>query len=126
MPAHFFFYSASLQWTLAQDAQGEFHAQFTSQRPEASLLWNPIEPDGFRWTDFTIRAIESYGTSLANGARDVKAFCPNYDHLSNERKVNFWAHLVSAIVKNETDFNPLARYREKTMGVDAITRQGGL
>jgi hypothetical protein len=116
-----FFFSA----TASAEDFDQSAPQFQNQngRPEYALSWESAQPDGFKWTEFTLQTLATATHSLENGARDVQSFCPNYANLTSARKLNFWGVLVSAIVRYETGFNPLARYRETTMGIDPITHQ---
>jgi hypothetical protein len=50
-------------------------------------------------------------------------FCPKYYSLTGEQKMNAVGMLISAIVKYESNFDPLMRYREATMGSDPVTGQ---
>lgn len=89
-------------------------------------LWEDARPDdGPQWSDYVYNLVKSEGVaeSLLPGSQDITDFCPNYKNLSNDQRANFWAVLVSGVVKYESAFNPLNRYQESTMGTDPITGQ---
>lgn len=90
---------------------------------EVPLLWEIKKPETRAWTLHVYSLIQDYGADLMQGASDVESFCPMYYRLNTERRINFWAYLVSAMVKYESNFNPVARMHETTMGTDPITGQ---
>lgn len=85
-------------------------------------LWEKARPEGKQWTKFATEVIEKDGMSLLAGSRDIEQFCPRYGALSQNEKVGFWVYLVSAVVKFESGFSPVARMQETTMGIDPITK----
>jgi hypothetical protein len=94
-----------------------------SAQVEAAPLWEARRSEGRAWTNHTFAILADDGTDLMKGASDMADFCPKYSQLTDNQKVNFWAYLVSAIVKYESDFDPTNRYVETTMGTDPITGQ---
>lgn len=60
---------------------------------------------------------------MINAADDITRFCPAFNSLNENQKVNTWGMIFSAITKYESGFNPLSRYQESTMGMDPITGQ---
>ena len=87
------------------------------------LPWEAHVPQGFEWSDFALKAINAYGTNLRDGARDVTLFCPNYNRLQPDQKINFWGQLIGAMTLYESGFRINAHFREGTMGTDRITGQ---
>lgn len=52
-------------------------------------------------------------TGLANATpKDAKNFCPAYAGLNPERRKIFWAGLLSAMARPESNFKPEATYVE--------------
>jgi hypothetical protein len=93
-------------------------------KTEAAPLWEGARPkDGTAWTAFAFGIVDQYGDSLLAGTSDIKTFCPAYFTLSRNEKINFWVYLVSAVSKYESDFSPVSRYQETTLGTDAVTNQ---
>lgn len=83
------------------------------------MVWEDGTPEKELWS---IRAMEQLITSSSlylNGATDIKTFCPNFATSTGEQRINFWAMLISAIAKYESDSNPLER-NAKT-GTDPVT-----
>lgn len=91
---------------------------------EVAPLWEAgRKNDGRDWTLHSLDVVKTYGANLMAGAKDVRQFCPRYQFLSENQKANFWVYLVSAMVKYESNFNPLTRYRESTLGIDSVTKK---
>ena len=76
-----------------------------------------------QWSKYVFSVIENETFSLLDGADDIGTFCPKYSSLEKYQKINFWGMLVSAMSKFESNYDPLMRYKETTMGRDAITGQ---
>lgn len=85
------------------------------------LLWESAHAKGRDWTQYVIRLLQTDAPDLMAGAQDVQTFCPRYQHLSANERINFWALLVSAMVKYESNFDPTTRLHETTMGTDPVT-----
>jgi hypothetical protein len=87
-------------------------------------LWEGRHRDGVMWTNYLTQLIaNTLAAKLLPGSRDVKNFCPKYQSLNTDQRVNFWIYLVSAVVKFESGFDPTNRSREHGMGTDPITGQ---
>lgn len=53
------------------------------------------------------------GQELLNSIpSDIAQYCPNYSQLTASQKVNFWATLMTEVVKPESNFNTNATYTE--------------
>lgn len=85
------------------------------------LLWESAHAQGRAWTQYVIQLIQTDAPDLMAGAHDVQTFCPRYRHLAANERTNFWALLVSAMVKYESNFDPTNRMHETTMGTDPVT-----
>lgn len=55
------------------------------------------------------------------GSSDIETFCPMFDRLGTQDRVNFWVELIAAMTKFESGFDPSTRFTETTMGIDPIT-----
>ncbi len=83
------------------------------------MAWEDGTPEKALWS---IRSMEQLITSSSlylNGASDIKTFCPNFATANGEQRINFWAMLISAIAKYESDLNPIARNAKG--GTDPVT-----
>lgn len=87
------------------------------------LLWEAVNSASRAWSTFAFTLLAGDVHSLVQKVRDMNRFCPKYQVLSDEQKINAVAMLISAMVKFESNFDPLMRYRESTMGTDPITGQ---
>jgi|GEM_PF-6913859 len=112
--------SASLA-DLSEISSQEFAARTPQINSVYPLPWEAHVPQGFEWSDFALKAINTYGTNFKDGARDVTSFCPNYNRLQPDQKINFWGQLIGAMTLYESGFKINAHFREGTMGTDRIT-----
>lgn len=71
-----------------------------------ALSWGKTE-----WDAPLIEMITSNLASLEK-AQDIASFCPKYKLLADDVKPVFWAELVVAIAKYESNWNPTTRYME--------------
>ena len=71
---------------------------------EDYAAWSFVNRDG-SWTQVTERAVAA--TSLSDQSpKDIQTFCPRYPTLEPDFRVMFWAGLLSAMAKFESNFNP--------------------
>lgn len=102
---------------------GSHETPATTPPERVSLLWEKSRKDGLAWSEFTFDLIENdLALDLLPGADDITDFCPRYHSLDNDKRINVWAMLISAMTKYESGFNPLSRMREATMGTDPVTK----
>ncbi len=83
------------------------------ERPlyEDYAAWSSVNRDG-TWTHAAETAVSA--TSLADQVpKDVQKFCPGYSELDTDFKIMFWAGLLSAMAKYESNFNPSTKYTER-------------
>ncbi|WP_373998005.1 murein L,D-transpeptidase catalytic domain family protein [Bdellovibrio bacteriovorus] len=89
-----------------------------------ALSWETSSnPERKQWSQYLMKLLLNDWSSLLNGASDMKDFCPRYASLSNHDRANVWAQLFSAMTKFESNYNPLSRMHETTMGTDPITKK---
>ncbi len=84
--------------------------------------WDGKNADSAKWTVFAQDAVSRIGQDLIKGPSDVATFCPMYDRLGTQDRINFWVQLVAAMAKYESGFNPASRMVETSMGNDPVTR----
>lgn len=88
------------------------------------LLWEAKVKGSAAWSEYVYKVIrEEEANRLMQGSDDMAKFCPRYNTLTNEERVNFWGLLISAITKYESAYSPVSRMRETTMGTDPVTGQ---
>ncbi len=74
-------------------------------------VWSAANTDG-TWTRSAETAVRN--TSLPRQVpKDIAAFCPRYPSLDSESRVMFWAGLLSAMAKFESNFNPETKFTEE-------------
>ena len=83
--------------------------------------WDGKHKDSSLWTTYVQDAVSRIGQDLVKGPSDIATFCPQYDRLGTQDRVNFWVQLVAAMTKYESGFNPASRMVETTMGHDPVT-----
>ncbi len=84
-------------------------------------LWEGHNVNASQWTIFAQDAVAKYAPDLIKGANDIASFCPMYDRLGTQDRINFWVQLIAAMSKYESGFNPASRMVETTMSADPIT-----
>jgi hypothetical protein len=85
--------------------------------------WSGKNSNAASWTVYAQNAVTKYGDAMMKGATDVEDFCPMFDRLGSQDRVNFWVELVAAMAKFESSYDPTTRYTESTMGIDPITKK---
>lgn len=76
-------------------------------------LWESEHQDGVKWTKHVQSELDIRGTDLLSVLpTDYKTFCPNYKNLNQARKKDFWAYLLSQMVRYESNFDPERSYKE--------------
>ena len=84
------------------------------------LLWEKNAPHRAEWSRHLFREIEKNIDAL-DKASDMDYFCPKYDSLDKQQKINVWAQLFAAMALYESNFQPTARYVEPTRDIDPVT-----
>lgn len=84
-------------------------------------LWQGQNANAAQWTIYAQDAIAKYAPDLIKGSNDIATFCPMYDRLGTQDRINFWVQLIAAMTKYESSFNPASRMIETSMGADPIT-----
>jgi hypothetical protein len=89
-----------------------------------TLAWETsTNPERTAWSQYLQDLILNKWNTLLAGADDIETFCPQYHNLNNNERANVWAALFVGVTKYESNYNPMSRYNETTMGTDPITRQ---
>lgn len=89
--------------------------------PRIALACETAKPyNCSKYADTITRIIRKYLTTFSK-ASDVTKFCPNYHSLNDDQKVKAFSEIVSGVILHESNYNPLSRMVEKTMGIDPIT-----
>jgi hypothetical protein len=85
------------------------------------LSWEYHDPNTRVWSEYVFDIYDRDLSGVLDRAEDISRFCPNYSNLNQKQKVNVWGMLISALVRYESFYDPLARYVEHSMGIDPIT-----
>lgn len=77
-------------------------------------LWESKRPqDGKQWTLHVLQTLDTLGKNILDVVpADAQTFCPKYSSLSYEQRKDFWAYLMSAMVRYESNFKPEVQYQE--------------
>jgi hypothetical protein len=87
-----------------------------------SLAWNSSSnPERAEWSKYLVKIIMEDWNTLLKGSNDMADFCPNYSNLSSQDRANVWAQLFVAMTRYESNYNPVSRMQETTMGTDPVT-----
>lgn len=80
-------------------------------KTEDYAAWKKANADG-SWTRAAEQAVRD--TTLANQVpADIASFCPAYASRNAEQRTQFWAGLMSAMARPESNFKPKTSYVEK-------------
>lgn len=90
-------------------------------KPEA-LSWETSRSEGKLWSTYVFKVIREEAFADLDRAMDVDLFCPRYDTLSTDQRINFWGALISGMSRYESNYSPVSRYHEDTMGTDPVTK----
>lgn len=93
----------------------------TPYKPEP-LSWEAARSEGKLWSTYAFKVIREEAFADLDRAMDVDIFCPNYDSLSKDQRINFWGGLFSGMARFESNYSPVSRYHEDTMGTDPVTK----
>ncbi len=93
----------------------------SSSTKYAALAWESAsKPERKQWSNYVHQIVnEEY--QLLNRASDMTFFCPRYNSLSKEQRVNAIGQLIAAIAYYESGWSPVSRMQETTMGTDPVT-----
>lgn len=86
-----------------------------------ALDWELNHPERKAWSDFIFNLIQGELFDTFDRALDATRLRPDYASLSKSQKAAVWAELIVGIAKFESDYSPVARYTETTMGADPVT-----
>ncbi len=86
------------------------------------LMWEKKNPKRVKWSEHTFQQIYRNFDSL-DRAQDINYFCPNYNNLNRDQRVNVWAQLIAAMSWYESGHNPKARYPQPSLGIDPVTNR---
>lgn len=82
-------------------------------RAPTAMLWLAANPESQSWTAFATNAIDAHGNALLSSTpTDILDWCPAYEQHSTEQRKNFWAYLMSSLMKYESDYDPSVTYTE--------------
>lgn len=85
------------------------------------LAWEqPNKPGRQKWSEHTFQNIYRNFDKL-DKAIDIQYFCPEYNKLNRDQRVNAWGQLIAAIAWYESGWNPRARAVQASFGYDRIT-----
>ncbi len=95
----------------------------TTNYQDVDLLWENANPDAENWTQHLLTMLDkNYSSTLLPGASDITNFCPKYHTLTDTKRIQFWGHLISAVTKFESAFDPTSRMSEPSLGTDKVTK----
>ncbi|MDG0815082.1 transglycosylase SLT domain-containing protein [Bdellovibrio svalbardensis] len=80
---------------------------------EVAPLWEAKISGSKTWTDHVNNELDRLGKNLLDVIpADKNTFCPKYDKLSYAQRKQYWAFLISSMVKFESNFNTNTSYTE--------------
>ena len=75
------------------------------------LEWERNHPERKLWSDYEYSVINDYFDEL-NMAEDIVDYCPNYDKLAYDQKIQAWAQLFVGVSRWESSWDPTERTLE--------------
>lgn len=84
------------------------------RRSTLKAAWNG-HPRGSEYTEYVKEGLLLYGDNLLSRDIDVDHadFCPRYNRLRKNQRIQFWVMFISSIAEHESAFRTNAKYREK-------------
>lgn len=79
------------------------------------LSWELPRPERKEWSDYLFTLISNDFEAFDSG-KDQTKFCPNWQNMTKDQKINAIGELFSAIALHESTWDPKARTFEKSMG----------
>lgn len=80
---------------------------------EVIPLWESKVAGGKEWSTHVYNQLDHLGTDLLDVIpADRSLFCPKYDKLSYNQRKQYWAFLLSAMVRFESNFDTNEKYKE--------------
>jgi hypothetical protein len=80
---------------------------------EVTPLWEKQVPGSSAWTAHVDSELVKLGADLLDVIpTDAALFCPNYSHLTLFQRKQYWAYLISAMVRFESSFKTETSYTE--------------
>lgn len=83
--------------------------------------WEKSVASRSAWTQIVRDVVNTKSPALLRGPGDVADFCPMYDRLGTQDRLNFWAEFFSSVARYESGWSPTSRMIETTMGTDPYT-----
>jgi hypothetical protein len=85
---------------------------------DSSLSWDSV-PERIAWSAQLLASIAAFKEQLDQG--NPEAFAPGYAALPPARQIKFWAELIVAIAKFESNWKPHTIFHEPPpLGVDSV------
>lgn len=80
---------------------------------EAIPLWESKVADGKEWSTHVSNALDTLGQDMLDVIPADKAlFCPKYSSLSYGQRKQYWAYMLSSMVRFESNFKTDTKYTE--------------
>lgn len=76
-------------------------------------LWESKHADGREWTSHVMRELDHLGQDLLEtNPADKNSYCPKYNTFSYAQRKQYWAFVMSSMVRFESNFKPATYYKE--------------
>lgn len=75
-------------------------------------MWSKVSRSS-KWDATIERSLLGENKDLLDAVpKDAKKFCPNFDNLKQDERIDFWLQLISALAEKESSFRSHLSYRE--------------
>ncbi|MBO9666909.1 MAG: transglycosylase SLT domain-containing protein [Bdellovibrio sp.] len=80
---------------------------------EIAPLWEAANSNGKAWSTYVDQKLDTLGADMLDVIpADYATFCPKYKTFSYKERKEFWAYLMSWMIKYESNFNTNSTYTE--------------
>ena len=108
------------------DAGSNTSSTFSPNFKPMGLSWElASKPERVAWSNALYDLVAKYYTVL-NTAADIADFCPAYQTLNKDQRINAWAGIIAATTYYESSYNPLTNSVDVGNAGDKDTYSVGL
>lgn len=106
----------------------DLHIQVAEVKADMSefepVIWEKNNASRKEWSKMIYSVIENEEPSMLdnNVAKDIHTFCPKYDSLTQDQRLNFWGQFFAALAKPESGWDPTSQMTETSQGIDPVTK----
>ncbi len=107
----------------------DLHIQVADVKADISqfepVAWEKQNVSRREWSRMIYSVIENEQPEMLDDhvAKDIELFCPRYNSLTRDQRLNFWGQFFAALAKPESNWNPTSQMVESSQGIDPVTNK---